>query len=79
MISFFPAFRAQQGDVIRHACRIAPLEAFQIAGEWLQYQINSSRKAENDLCELKSCPLGNCFLCPLSFYVPECKLHFIPF
>ncbi|XP_027030360.1 exportin-5 [Tachysurus fulvidraco] len=38
--AFFHSFRAQQGDVIRHSCKIAPLEAFQIAGEWLQYQLN---------------------------------------
>uniref|UniRef100_W5NFG2 Exportin-5 n=1 Tax=Lepisosteus oculatus TaxID=7918 RepID=W5NFG2_LEPOC len=39
--SFFNSFRAQQGEVVRNACRIIPLEAFQIAGEWLQYQINT--------------------------------------
>lgn len=36
---YFTAFRAQQGDVVRGACRIAPQDAFQIAAEWLQYQI----------------------------------------
>ncbi|KAK9541525.1 hypothetical protein VZT92_001560 [Zoarces viviparus] len=39
--SFFNSFRAQQGEVVRIACRIVPLEAFQIAAEWLQYQIAS--------------------------------------
>ncbi|XP_036402573.1 exportin-5 [Megalops cyprinoides] len=39
--SFFNSFRAQQGEVVRNACRIVPLEAFQIASEWLQYQINT--------------------------------------
>uniref|UniRef100_A0A8D3DX94 Exportin-5 n=1 Tax=Scophthalmus maximus TaxID=52904 RepID=A0A8D3DX94_SCOMX len=39
--SFFNSFRAQQGEVVRSACRIVPLEAFQIAAEWLQYQIAS--------------------------------------
>ncbi|XP_070834219.1 exportin-5 isoform X1 [Chaetodon trifascialis] len=38
---FFTAFRAQQGEVVRSACRVVPLEAFQIAAEWLQYQIAS--------------------------------------
>ncbi|KAJ8384765.1 hypothetical protein AAFF_G00198510 [Aldrovandia affinis] len=38
--SFFNSFRAQQGEVVRNACKIIPLEAFQIAGEGLQYQIN---------------------------------------
>lgn len=40
--SFFNSFRAQQGEVVRIACRIVPLEAFQIAAEWLQYQIASA-------------------------------------
>uniref|UniRef100_A0A674E0Z4 Exportin 5 n=1 Tax=Salmo trutta TaxID=8032 RepID=A0A674E0Z4_SALTR len=39
--SFFNSFRAQQGEVVRNACRIVPLEAFQIAAEWLQYQIST--------------------------------------
>ncbi|XP_034537797.1 exportin-5 [Notolabrus celidotus] len=59
--SFFNSFRAQQGEVVRIACRIVPLEAFQIASEWLQYQITSpidtgditSRTAEG-LCSLLS-------------------------
>lgn len=39
--SFCIVFRAQQSDLLRQACRIAPLEAFQIAAEWLRFQINS--------------------------------------
>ncbi|XP_066552566.1 exportin-5 isoform X2 [Amia ocellicauda] len=39
--SFFNSFRAQQGEVVRNACKIIPLEAFQIAGEWLRYQIST--------------------------------------
>uniref|UniRef100_A0A669F213 Exportin-5 n=1 Tax=Oreochromis niloticus TaxID=8128 RepID=A0A669F213_ORENI len=39
--SFFNSFRAQQGEVLRSACRIVPLEAFRIGAEWLQYQITS--------------------------------------
>lgn len=39
LLSYLTAFRAQQGDIVRGACRIAPQEAFQIAAEWLQYQI----------------------------------------
>ncbi|KAF3842061.1 hypothetical protein F7725_024012 [Dissostichus mawsoni] len=38
---FFNSYRAQLGLVVRFACRIVPLEAFQIAAEWLQYQISS--------------------------------------
>ncbi|XP_072526309.1 exportin-5 [Salminus brasiliensis] len=40
-IIFFNAYKAQQGEVVRQACKIAPFEAFQIAAEWLQYQLNS--------------------------------------
>uniref|UniRef100_A0A674E1E4 Exportin-5 n=1 Tax=Salmo trutta TaxID=8032 RepID=A0A674E1E4_SALTR len=54
--SFFNSFRAQQGEVVRNACRIVPLEAFQIAAEWLQYQISTPidigstwRSGEGDL------------------------------
>ncbi|CAB1338502.1 unnamed protein product [Coregonus sp. 'balchen'] len=39
--SFFNSFRAQQGEAVRNACRIVPLEGFQIAAEWLQYQIST--------------------------------------
>ncbi|XP_055018954.1 exportin-5 [Boleophthalmus pectinirostris] len=39
--SFSIVFRAQQSDMLRLACRIAPLEAFQIVAEWLQFQIAS--------------------------------------
>ncbi|KAK3523336.1 hypothetical protein QTP86_029488 [Hemibagrus guttatus] len=45
--AFFHSFRAQQGDVIRHSCKIAPLEAFQIAGEWLQFQLSSPLNTGN--------------------------------
>ncbi|XP_066518389.1 exportin-5 [Hoplias malabaricus] len=38
---FYNSFRAQQGEVVRQASKIVPLEAFQIAREWLQYQINT--------------------------------------
>lgn len=59
--SFFHSFRAQQGDVLRVACRIVPLEAFQIAAEWLKFQIispidtgdNASKTAEG-LCSILS-------------------------
>ncbi|XP_060895808.1 exportin-5 [Labrus mixtus] len=59
--SFFNSFRAQQGEVVRSACRIVPLEAFQIAAEWLQYQITSpidtgdtTSKSAEGLCSLLS-------------------------
>uniref|UniRef100_A0A673BPE2 Importin N-terminal domain-containing protein n=1 Tax=Sphaeramia orbicularis TaxID=375764 RepID=A0A673BPE2_9TELE len=59
--SFFNAFRAQQGEVLRIACRIVPLEAFQIAAEWLQYQIASpidtgdtTSKTAEGLCSILS-------------------------
>uniref|UniRef100_A0A670Y659 Exportin-5 n=1 Tax=Pseudonaja textilis TaxID=8673 RepID=A0A670Y659_PSETE len=37
---FFNSFRAQQGDVIRMACRLDPHTGFQMAGEWLKYQLS---------------------------------------
>ncbi|XP_069000739.1 exportin-5 isoform X1 [Embiotoca jacksoni] len=59
--SFFFSFRGQQGEVLRIACRIVPLEAFQIAAEWLQYQIASpintgdtTSKTAEGLCSLLS-------------------------
>ncbi|XP_029305896.1 exportin-5 [Cottoperca gobio] len=59
--SFFNSFRAQQGEVVRITCRIVPLEAFQIAAEWLQYQISSpidtgttTSKTAEGLCSLLS-------------------------
>lgn len=45
------AFRAQQGEVVRSACRIVPLEAFQIAAEWLQYQITSPIDTGDTTCK----------------------------
>ncbi|XP_071378598.1 exportin-5 [Centroberyx affinis] len=59
--SFFHSFRAQQGEVVRNACRIAPLEAFKIAAEWLQYQIarpidtgNTTSKTAEGMCSILS-------------------------
>ncbi|XP_055358363.1 exportin-5 [Betta splendens] len=59
--SFFNCFRAQQGEVLRCVCRIVPLEAFQIAAEWLHYQIASpidigdaTSKMSEGLCSILS-------------------------
>ncbi|CAL8298793.1 unnamed protein product [Merluccius merluccius] len=38
--SFFNLFRSQQGEVVRSACRLAPMEAFGDAAEWLRYQLS---------------------------------------
>ncbi|XP_051775267.1 exportin-5 [Erpetoichthys calabaricus] len=40
--AFFNSFRAQQGEVIRNSCKLVPMEAFHMAGEWLHYQLNTS-------------------------------------
>ncbi|KAG2467195.1 XPO5 protein, partial [Polypterus senegalus] len=40
--AFFNSFRAQQGEVIRSSCKLVPMEAFHMAGEWLHYQLNTS-------------------------------------
>ncbi|XP_041920713.1 exportin-5 [Alosa sapidissima] len=59
--SFFNSFRAQQGEVVRLACRIVPEEAFLITSEWLQYQImspintgNTTSKIGEGLCSILS-------------------------
>uniref|UniRef100_A0A3Q0STW4 Exportin-5 n=1 Tax=Amphilophus citrinellus TaxID=61819 RepID=A0A3Q0STW4_AMPCI len=58
---FFNSFRAQQGEVLRSACRVVPLEALQIGAEWLRYQITSpidtgdtTSKTAEGLCSLLS-------------------------
>ncbi|XP_054833227.1 exportin-5 isoform X1 [Eublepharis macularius] len=38
---FFNSFRAQQGEMIRMACRLDTRTGFQMAGEWLKYQLSS--------------------------------------
>ncbi|XP_051945873.1 exportin-5 isoform X2 [Xyrauchen texanus] len=59
--SSFNSFRSQQGEAVRLACKIAPFEAFQIASEWLQYQIstpidtgNATVKMAEHLCSALS-------------------------
>lgn len=36
------ASRAQQGEVMRLACRLDPKTSFHMAGEWLKYQLSTS-------------------------------------
>ncbi|XP_037698709.1 exportin-5 isoform X4 [Choloepus didactylus] len=40
--AFFNSSRAQQGEVMRLACRLDPKTSFQMAGEWLRYQLSTS-------------------------------------
>uniref|UniRef100_A0A673H775 Exportin-5 n=1 Tax=Sinocyclocheilus rhinocerous TaxID=307959 RepID=A0A673H775_9TELE len=47
----FNSFRAQQGEAVRLACKIVPFEAFQIAREWVQYQICTPIDTGNTTCE----------------------------
>lgn len=54
VFSCLPAFRAQQGEVLRSACRIIPLDAFQIAAEWLQYQTASPIDMGDTTCKCLS-------------------------
>ncbi|KAF7661800.1 hypothetical protein LDENG_00254150, partial [Lucifuga dentata] len=60
-IAFFNGFRAQQGEAVRSACRVVPLEAFHIAAEWLRYQLsspidagNTTSKTAEGLCSILS-------------------------
>ncbi|XP_012874543.1 PREDICTED: exportin-5 [Dipodomys ordii] len=56
------ASRAQQGEVMRLACRLDPKTSFQMAGEWLKYQLSSSVESgtinsgtgEGSLCSIFS-------------------------
>uniref|UniRef100_A0A8C5TLD8 Exportin 5 n=1 Tax=Malurus cyaneus samueli TaxID=2593467 RepID=A0A8C5TLD8_9PASS len=57
--AFFNSFRAQQGEVMRMACRLDPLTGFQMAGEWLKYQLTHgvlflSAKTGEGLCSIFS-------------------------
>ncbi|XP_038148996.1 exportin-5 [Cyprinodon tularosa] len=59
--SSFSVYRAQQGEVLRTISRIVPVEAFQTAAEWLQFQIaapvdpgDASSKTAEGLCSLTS-------------------------
>lgn len=58
--SRFAASRAQQGEVVRNACRIVPLEAFQIATEWLQYQVTSPIDPGDTTCKCLCSVLACC-------------------
>ncbi|XP_064142638.1 exportin-5 isoform X2 [Loxodonta africana] len=60
--AFFNSSRAQQGEVMRLACRLDPKTSFQMAGEWLKYQLSSSMDTgtlnsgtgEGNLCSIFS-------------------------
>ncbi|XP_045150698.1 exportin-5 [Echinops telfairi] len=60
--AFFNSSRAQQGEVMRLACRLDPKTSFQMAGEWLKYQLSTSVDAgptnagtgEGSLCSIFS-------------------------
>uniref|UniRef100_A0A8B9SY97 Exportin-5 n=1 Tax=Anas platyrhynchos TaxID=8839 RepID=A0A8B9SY97_ANAPL len=60
--AFFNSFRAQQGEVMRMACRLDPRTGFQMAGEWLKYQLTApssnvlflSAKTGEGLCSIFS-------------------------
>ncbi|GAB5571551.1 exportin-T isoform X1 [Prionailurus iriomotensis] len=60
--AFFNSSRAQQGEVMRLACRLDPKTSFQMAGEWLKYQLSisvdpgsmNSGTGEGSLCSIFS-------------------------
>ncbi|XP_005666094.2 exportin-5 [Sus scrofa] len=60
--AFFNSSRAQQGEVMRLACRLDPKTSFQMAGEWLKYQLSAaidtgsmkSGSGESGLCSIFS-------------------------
>lgn len=62
---YVPAFRAHLGDLVRVASRIVPAEAFQIASEWLQYQLASPIDTGDATCKwfkdlFITCPTLKC-------------------
>uniref|UniRef100_A0A674I751 Exportin-5 n=1 Tax=Terrapene triunguis TaxID=2587831 RepID=A0A674I751_9SAUR len=62
--AFFNSFRAQQGEVMRMACRLDPRTGFQMAGEWLKYQL----AAAVDIGPMNS---QNELLCLCSIFSPS--------
>ncbi|XP_043916295.1 exportin-5 isoform X2 [Protopterus annectens] len=59
--AFFNAFRAQQGEVIRMACKLLPMTAFEMAAELLRSQLrlsievgSTNSKAGEGLCSIFS-------------------------
>ncbi|XP_029448694.1 exportin-5 isoform X1 [Rhinatrema bivittatum] len=59
--AFFNSFRAQQGEVIRMACRLDPKTGFQMATEWLRFQLaapvdvgSMNSKTREGLCSIFS-------------------------
>uniref|UniRef100_A0A8C6KSB2 Exportin 5 n=1 Tax=Nothobranchius furzeri TaxID=105023 RepID=A0A8C6KSB2_NOTFU len=48
---FFSTYRSQQGDIVRCVSRIVPLEGFQMAAEWLLYQIASPINPGDTMCK----------------------------
>ncbi|XP_056117862.1 exportin-5-like [Rhinichthys klamathensis goyatoka] len=59
----FNSFRAHQGEAVRLACKIVPFEAFQIAREWAQYQINTPIDTGNTTRESCSASSSRGVLC----------------
>lgn len=55
---FTAAFRAQQGEVMRMACRLDPRTGFQMAGEWLKYQLTAPVDTGPMNCKLPEKKIG---------------------
>lgn len=41
-ILLLPASRAQHGEVVRCVCRLDPKTSFQMAADWLKYQLSAA-------------------------------------
>uniref|UniRef100_A0A7M4FZ66 Exportin 5 n=1 Tax=Crocodylus porosus TaxID=8502 RepID=A0A7M4FZ66_CROPO len=65
--AFFNSFRAQQGEVMRMACRLDPKTGFQMAGEWLKYQLSSPVDIGAMNCKLPETGEGLCSIFSPSF------------
>ncbi|KAJ7340919.1 hypothetical protein JRQ81_004206 [Phrynocephalus forsythii] len=71
---FFNSFRSQQGEVIRTACRLDPRTGFQMAGEWLKYQV--STPVETGPMNSKTSE-GNCSIFSPSFVQWDAMTFFL--
>ncbi|XP_008827287.2 exportin-5 [Nannospalax galili] len=77
--AFFNSSRAQQGEVMRLVCRLDPKTSFQMAAEWLKYQLSASI----DTGPVNSCPTagtgegGFCSIFSSSFVQWEAMTFFL--
>ncbi|XP_019715462.1 exportin-5 [Hippocampus comes] len=55
--AYFNSFRSHLGEGVRCASRLVPLDAFQMAAMWLQYQLGNATPRDKGLCPRFSAPV----------------------